>query len=195
MKKITVTHRYLRHLTSLSSSLLDIARQTHPAEQFKFVMGSMTFSAFALEALVNISGEQLIPNWKYFESAQPIAKIILISTTLGQDVDFSREPFQTISEIFKFRNTIVHSKQSHKSKNLTEKENNLYEDFYEQFKFEISPSILTNVPNEFEEKLEIENAERFLECVIFFEKSWVILGQERDPKFSIHDTSKIVEEN
>jgi hypothetical protein len=102
-----------------------MARQTHPAEQFKFVMGSMTFSAFALEALINISGEQLIPNWKHFESAKPIAKIILISTELGQDVDFSREPFQTISEIFKFRNTIVHSKQSHQSKNLTQEENNL----------------------------------------------------------------------
>jgi len=195
MKKVTETRRYLRHLTSLSSSLLDIARQTHPAEQFKFVMGSMAFSAFALEALANISGEQLIPNWKYFESAQPIAKIILISTTLGQDVDFSREPFQTISEIFKFRNAIVHSKQFHKSKNLTEKENNLYEDFYEQFGWQLSPNILTSFPNEFEEKLEIKNAEKFLECVIFFETRWVILGQARDPEFSVHDTRKIVDEN
>lgn len=172
-----------------------MARQTHPAEQFKFVMGSMTFSAFALEALINISGEQLIPNWKYFESAQAKAKIILISTELGQDVDFSREPFQTISEIFRFRNTIVHSKQSHQPKNLTQEENNLYEDFNEHFGWKLSPSFLTNFPNEFVEKLEIENAERFSDCVDFFATNWLFLGQKRDPEFNIYDTRKIVEEN
>ncbi len=194
MKKIIVTRRYFIHLASLSTSLLDIARQTHPAEQFKFVMGSMTFSAFALEALVNISGEQLIPNWKYFESATPIAKIILISTTLGQEVDFSREPFQTISEIFKFRNTIVHSKQSHQSKNLTHEENNLYDDFYEHFKWPLSLHFSTRFPNEFIEKLEIENAEKFLECVTLFQTNWLFLGQQRNSEFNIYDTRKILED-
>lgn len=182
------------HLSSLSSSLLNIARQTHPAEQFKFVMGSMTFSAFALEALANISGEQLIPNWKHFESAKPIAKIILISTTLDQDVNFSREPFQTISEIFKLRNAIVHSKQSHYSKILAEEENNLYEAFHENFGFKLSPNILTRVPNEFIEKLEIDNAERFLDCVDSMATEWLFLGQRKNSEFNIYDTYSIVNE-
>lgn len=194
MKKATVTRRYFIHLSSLSSSLLNIARQTHPTEQFKFVLGSMTFSAFALEALANISGEQLIPQWKHFESAKPIAKIILISTTLNQDVDFSREPFQTISEIFKFRNTIVHSKQFHYSKDLTEEENNLYESFDKDFGFKLSPNIITSFSNEFIQKLEIDNAERFLECIDSIATEWLFLGQRKDSKFNIYDTYSIVSE-
>lgn len=194
MKKATVTRRYFIYFSSLSSSLLNIARQTHPAEQFKFVLGSMTFSAFALEALANISGEQLIPQWKHFESAKPIAKIILISTTLNQDVDFSKEPFQTISEIFKFRNTIAHSKQFHYSKDLTKEENNLYESFDNNFCFKLSPNIITSFPNEFIHKLEIDNAERFLECIESIATKWLFLGQRKDSEFNIYDTYSIVNE-
>ncbi len=78
---------------------------------FYNLITTMLFSAFCLEAYFNHVGEQKIQSWDLIEKClQPIKKLELLSRTIGLKVDKSCRPFQTIDDIFKFRNIMVHGK-------------------------------------------------------------------------------------
>jgi len=70
----------------------------------------LTFSALAIEALSNAIGERIVPDWKDFESANPLAKIRLLAERLGIPYSSESEPWNTIRWLGKFRNLVAHPK-------------------------------------------------------------------------------------
>lgn len=97
-------------LKSIASNQLKFAKMQSEGHQFRGILPSMVFSVFSVEAICNLYGGQLFNHWDHFETSSFIGKIILISDFLDIDVDFSKEPWQTIELMKKFRNTIAHSK-------------------------------------------------------------------------------------
>lgn len=98
-------------LKSIASNQLMKAEEEVPGHKFRWIIPSMIFSVFSVEALANVYGSQILKNqWKNFESTSIIGKIILVSKELGIDADFSSQPWQTIQDMIKFRNWLAHAK-------------------------------------------------------------------------------------
>ncbi|MGA2178306.1 MAG: hypothetical protein ABSH15_01795 [Verrucomicrobiota bacterium] len=76
-------------------------------------LGAILLSALSIEAIGNSYGEFLIPDWKDFESASPIAKLRLVATRCDVTPDFGRQPWQTARLLIIFRNRIAHAKPKH----------------------------------------------------------------------------------
>ena len=89
---------------------LKMAKGMKEDYRFRSIVPSMAFSVFRVEALCNLYGSQLFPHWEHFESMSLIGKIAMISEFLKIEVDFSREPWQTLNQMKKFRNALVHAK-------------------------------------------------------------------------------------
>jgi hypothetical protein len=75
------------------------------------LLASMLFSAFCFEAYLNFLGQEKIKGWKNIERKFSIdKKLETIGQTVGYSIDRSRKPFQTITELFDFRDLVVHAK-------------------------------------------------------------------------------------
>ena len=73
------------------------------------MMGSLIFSAFAIEAKVNFVGWKVLANdWNEWASLRK--KIDLLIDVLALDLCWEQRPLQTISELKRFRDTIAHGK-------------------------------------------------------------------------------------
>jgi hypothetical protein len=102
------TYVYLFNAARLSIKDADVEKKEEIA--FYNCMTSIVFLAFCIEAYLNHMGEEKIQHWEDdFESLRPIAKLRLIMSEHGE-VDFSRRPFQSFSDIFSFRNQLAHGK-------------------------------------------------------------------------------------
>ena len=77
---------------------------------FHHVMASLTFTAFMMEAYLNHVGPQIFKCWDDLERLSPLSKLNLIAEKLGVKKDKGARPYQTVSEVFKFRNTLAHGK-------------------------------------------------------------------------------------
>lgn len=73
-------------------------------------MASLTFTAFTLEAYLNHLGAKLFQCWADVESLSPQKKLNLVCEHLGLKADYSRPPYQSVKNLFKFRNEIAHGK-------------------------------------------------------------------------------------
>lgn len=72
-------------------------------------MGSLIFSAFAIEAKVNYVGWKVLKNgWP--ERANLHEKIDLLIAVLALNLSWGQRPLQTISQLKRFRDTIAHGK-------------------------------------------------------------------------------------
>lgn len=174
-KKIKVSRNIFEHgyLNSIALNQLQQAKDEEDGHRFRWIIPSMAFSCFRIEALCNIYGSQLFPHWEHFESTSFIGKIVLISEFLKVKVDFSAEPWQTINRMKNFRNTLAHAKPQIASE-------------------------VHEVPDSFSEHLlpfpkgkktilwysSIENAERFSDVVDEMEMLWMnnarVLGASVD---------------
>jgi hypothetical protein len=109
--KVTIEYPEIIPLQSIASNQLRMAEEEQPGHKFRWIIPSMIFSVFSVEALANVYGSQIFTNqWKNFESTSIIGKIILVSKELGVDADFSAQPWQTIQEMITFRNWLAHAK-------------------------------------------------------------------------------------
>lgn len=109
--KVTIECPEIIPLKSIAANQLRMAKEERVGHKFRWIIPSMIFSVFSIEALANVYGSQIFRNqWKNFESTSIIGKIILVSKELGIDVDFSAQPWQTIQEMIKFRNWLAHVK-------------------------------------------------------------------------------------
>jgi hypothetical protein len=70
----------------------------------------MTFSALALEAVVNTFGSRLVPNWDRFERETPLCKLRVVTKTLGIDLRFDRKPWLGANWLVDFRKIVVHAR-------------------------------------------------------------------------------------
>ena len=75
------------------------------------VMASLVFTAFMMEAYLNHVGPRLFECWDDLEQwLSPLSKLSLIAEKLGVKKDKGRRPYQTVSKVFKFRNSLAHGK-------------------------------------------------------------------------------------
>lgn len=73
-------------------------------------MASLIFTAFMMEAYLNDIGPRIFKCWCDLERLSPSSKLNLIAEKLGVNKDEGKRPYQTLSELFKFRNALAHGK-------------------------------------------------------------------------------------
>ncbi len=82
-----------------------------PEGSFYQFMASLIFTTFTMEAFLNHIGQSIFKCWDDLERPlSPSAKHNLIAEKLGVDKDEGKRPYQTLTELFKFRNSIAHGK-------------------------------------------------------------------------------------
>lgn len=102
-----LTYSYMR---GASWNALEYAKKSIEG-QFYNAMTSMAFSAFCIEAYLNHIGQEKITYWQTIERGlSPREKLEVLSNILGISVDYSKRPYQTFLEIFRFRDAIAHGK-------------------------------------------------------------------------------------
>ena len=101
-----MSHAYLRNI---SLCAFKDAEETQKGQQHNLLI-SMMFSAFCIEAYLNYLGENIVDFWEAIERNSPLQKLVILSSTIKEDIDFNKRPFSTFREIFKFRNLLAHAK-------------------------------------------------------------------------------------
>jgi hypothetical protein len=86
--------------------------QAEPRGSYYLVLGSLVFSAFALEAFLNHLGESTFKSWNDLESISVRAKVSVICERIGVEPNWGAQPWQIIPEIIGFRNKVAHGKNA-----------------------------------------------------------------------------------
>lgn len=73
-------------------------------------MNAQILIAFCFEAYLNFVGENKFPFWDYVERIPKMNKLNMICNHLKIDVDFGKEPFQSIKLLWKFRDYMAHAR-------------------------------------------------------------------------------------
>lgn len=71
---------------------------------------AILFSALAIEALSNAIGDRVVADWSDYESARPLAKLRILTSSLSVPFDRTKEPWVTARWLFRFRNAMAHAK-------------------------------------------------------------------------------------
>ena len=100
------TYVYLWHASHV---MLEKARSDQKGS-IHDVMASLTFTAFTMEAYLNHVGSHIFKCWDDLERLSPLSKLNLIAEKLEIKNDEGTRPYQTVSEVFKFRNRLAHGK-------------------------------------------------------------------------------------
>jgi hypothetical protein len=74
------------------------------------LVGSLAFCAFGLEAYLNHVGERTLDYWEDVDFAPPLAKLRLLAAEFSVPLDKARRPMQTVCELIRHRNWLVHSR-------------------------------------------------------------------------------------
>jgi hypothetical protein len=70
----------------------------------------LAFSAFSLEAYLNLLGQRTIVLWRDVEKAPPLAKLRLLMAQFGIRLQTGERPLQTVRELFMYRNWLAHTR-------------------------------------------------------------------------------------
>ncbi|MEA3369659.1 MAG: hypothetical protein U9Q24_04865 [Candidatus Ratteibacteria bacterium] len=97
------------YLYTAAEHALKLSKNLEEGLLYQF-MTSLIFSAFTLEAALNDIGERVVPFWNELERISPIQKFNVLHGYLKLPIDISQRPAQTITLLFKFRNTMAHGK-------------------------------------------------------------------------------------
>lgn len=73
-------------------------------------MTAQILIAFCFEAYLNFAGEKMFPFWDDVERIPKMNKLNMICNHLEIDMDFGKEPFQSIKLLWKFRNYMAHAR-------------------------------------------------------------------------------------
>lgn len=96
-------------LIGAANAALEDAESKRPGWFYAELM-AISMASMSIEAMSNAIGEQIIENWKDFESASPVAKVRLICDKLELRFDETKEPWSSIRWLAKLRNEIAHAK-------------------------------------------------------------------------------------
>lgn len=95
-------------------------------EQYQYleIIIAQLMCAFTMEAVLNNLGKKLFEDWEEKErSSNYKDKLKKIAKLTGLDKGLGSEPFQLLSEIFNFRNNLVHAKSSkHHAKEIRQEQ-------------------------------------------------------------------------
>ncbi|AAQ59809.1 hypothetical protein [Chromobacterium violaceum] len=113
-----------------SDCVLEKARQSPEGSSWQF-LSSILLTAFAFEAYQNHIGPRLFAHWDHLDRLPPLAKFDLIIDRLEIDVPNAKSgrPWQTLRNLFEFRNTIAHGR-SKNLKRVTRKTKNAYQEAF-----------------------------------------------------------------
>lgn len=97
-------------LFSCARNAFDRAKESEAGSTYMFMTSNM-FCALTIEAHLNHVGSKVVPGWEIFERSLSIEKKLeVIALHTNFTVDFSREPFQLLSSVKRFRDTMAHGR-------------------------------------------------------------------------------------
>jgi hypothetical protein len=124
-------------------------------------MGSLLLSAFAYEGYLNFLGRKLFPSWEDFERQMSWqSKTKLIADQVNLKLNEGTEPFQTVKQLFRFRDQIAHPKPKELEEEYETKSEAIGFDFYE-----IAKSDEEKFCSKENAKLCIERVEQMMELI------------------------------
>ncbi len=127
-KRTVTTYSELWH----GSKVLLKRAQDDPNGSYWLWMGSLAFSAFSafsFEAYMNHIGPKLFTTWDHLETLSPEGKLDVLCEKLGIILPKDKSPRQTIHQLFRFRNKLVHGKT------VSIKENTIWDTSTDLFKY------------------------------------------------------------
>lgn len=97
-------------LSHANGVLLANAKEQHDGWLYE-CMTSILISAFSFEAFLNLVGERLFPFWSDVERPlQLMTKLKIVLQRTGVNPDFGARPYQTLTALLRFRNSLAHPK-------------------------------------------------------------------------------------
>ena len=81
-----------------------------PEGNFYTTMSVLLLTAFTFEAYLNHLGDKTFKFWKEIETVKVLDKYVIICKNLDFKPDESKRPYQTLKNLFRFRNSIAHGK-------------------------------------------------------------------------------------
>ncbi|UTH73970.1 hypothetical protein [Chromobacterium sp. IIBBL 290-4] len=98
-------------LWDASYCVLELARQSPEDSSWQF-LSSILLTAFTFEAYQNHIGPSLFAHWGHLDRLRPLDKFDLIIDRLEINVPNAKSgrPWQTLRDLFAFRNTIAHGR-------------------------------------------------------------------------------------
>ncbi len=84
--------------------------EQEPKGSYYTSMAALLLTAFSFEAYLNHLGEQTFKFWNEIESIKVMKKYKLLCKNFDLTPDFSKRPYQTLEQLFKFRNAIAHGR-------------------------------------------------------------------------------------
>lgn len=73
-------------------------------------MAALLFAAFTFEAYLNHLGQERIEFWSNIDSVKVMDKYACLCKNLRVNPDFSKRPYQTLTTLFRFRNSVAHGR-------------------------------------------------------------------------------------
>lgn len=109
--RIRIARKFVPHtmLLEAASRALESAKGKTEGQWWDW-LATLLYCSLSIEAIGNSYGETTVPNWKEFESASPIAKILLVAERSGLQPDFGKQPWGLLREMITFRNKIAHAR-------------------------------------------------------------------------------------
>lgn len=89
-----------------AKALLDEAKEVNANYLILF---SLIGCAFSLEAYLNFLGDNQFKFWNQIEKISTQKKLALFHKHFGLKPDYSRRPYQTVKELWRFRNFMAHA--------------------------------------------------------------------------------------
>ena len=112
VRAVVKREREVRTFAELANGnwvLLEDAKEQRKGCFYEF-LSAILMAAFKLEAYLNHVGPRLFPYWTELERLRFEGKLFIICSHLGISRENGRRPYQTISELFKFRNAVAHGR-------------------------------------------------------------------------------------
>jgi hypothetical protein len=81
-----------------------------PEGSFHQFMASLVLTAFCFEAFLNHIGKKLFKSWEGLEKLAPKEKLNVIAEFLKIPIEYGGRPWQIMTTLFGFRNSIAHGK-------------------------------------------------------------------------------------
>jgi hypothetical protein len=112
--RVKFDRKFIPHPLLLTAARRHLERaKERKAGCFYEWLGAILMSALSIEAIGNTYGEVLIPDWKDFERASPIAKLRLVATACSIDPNLDEHPWATACQLSHCRNRIAHARPQH----------------------------------------------------------------------------------
>jgi hypothetical protein len=117
-ERVRATVKRERHVTAFAElrsanyALLKNTRQQKPGWLYE-CMTTIITSAFKIEAYLNHVGAALFPFWDQMERLPHSAKLNIIRSQLGIEIADGRRPYQTLTQLFLFRDALAHGRDEH----------------------------------------------------------------------------------